>query len=372
MAMPIATALFALGVYLGNPDGSDPRVEQAFEQSYSGFVSTMGMSPRYITAYVDGSQPVDNWAANASWQAWSNAQSPVAKHLDPVIGLQLSSTDANAGSSESQFQAFASGAHDAIVSQVVDAWVSHGFTRLIFRIGQEMNITGISYAGDTASSQAAWVSAFQHVSTVLRAEGRARHVALRVVWNPDTTNYTNASATRALYPGDQYVDIIGADMYADMYPYNDTFNPPTYHNWDTGGEDTSVAQFVSDAVNRAHYWTYPAANINCLDCSLGHSQSLDSLIAFALLHHKPFAIPETGAGASVLGHDISDDATFPLWLGQKLRSAHNAGLQIAFVGIWNNNAGANYHFSDPSDNKPLEAASWAKYFGARPALNMPH
>ena len=199
-------------------------------------------------------------------------------------------------------------------------------------------------------------------------------MTIQVVWNPDTTNYSNAHATpnswsTGLYPGDQYVDIIGADMYADMYPfndYNDTGNPNSYHDWDTGGEDYSIPQFTADYINREHYWAYPAANGDCLDCSGGHSQTLDSLIAFALAHHKPFAIPESGAGNSQNGHDTNDDAAFPMWLAQELTTARAAGLQIAFVTIWNSGGGGNYHFSDPSDGKPQEAAAWAAYFGPRP------
>ena len=373
MAVPLLNALFALGVYLGNPNGSDPGAEQAFEQSYTSFVGKVGVKPAYISNYIDNSQVPYNWVGNTQWQAWSNAQSPIARTMIPVISMQMSTTDSSAGTPMSQFQAFAAGTNDAIVNEIVDVWYNYGFTKLVFRLGTEMNIDSLGYAGDDPVSQAAWVQAFQHVADVLHARALYKNMTIQVIWNPDTTNYSNAHATpnswsAGLYPGDAYVDIIGADMYADMFPYNDTFNPDTYHDWATGGEDTSIAQFVASYVNGEHYWTYPAANINCLDCSAGHSQSMDSLIAFALQHHKPFAVPETGAGNSQNGHDTNDNAAFPMWLAQELTTARAAGLQIAFVTIWDSNGGGNYHFSDPSDGKPQEAAAWATYFGTRPGF----
>ena len=372
MPLPLLNTLFALGVYLGNPDGSDPGVEQAFEQNYASFVSAMGTQPTYIASYIDNSQPVDGWVGNAGWQAWSNAQSPIARNLVPVISLQMSSTAPSADIPMNQFQDFASGKNDSVVSEIVDVWVQNGFKKLIFRVGTEMNIPSLGYAGDSAESQAMWVKAFKRVSGVLHREAKAHGISLQVVWNPNVTNYSNAEATTSLYPGDAFVDIIGADMYSVMWPYSDSWPVQTYHDWDTGGEDTDLSQFIADPVNREHYFSYPAATENCLDCSVGHAQTLDSLIAFALQHGKPFAIPECGSGNSQGGHDINDDPTFPLWLARELTTAKASGLKIAFVTIWDNNGGGNYHFSDAADGKPLETVAWQKYFGAQPQYVVGH
>jgi hypothetical protein len=95
----------------------------------------------------------------------------------------------------------------------------------------------------------------------------------------------------------------------------------------------------------------------------GHSQSLTSFIDFAKLHNKPFALPETGAGNSNAGTDVSDDAAFPQWLSQQLAAAQAAGVKISFANIWDSNGGGNYQFSLPGDGKPAEAAAWATYLG---------
>jgi hypothetical protein len=372
--MSDTTTPFPLGVYLDEPNPGDPPAEAQFEADYSSFVNLMGTTPSYINTYVDNTQPISSWAANASYQAWSNANSPDANGLTPVIALPMSSNAAGAGTPDQQYQAFASGQYDSALTGIVNAWAAQGFTSLVFRPGWEFNLPGPNYAGDSAQDQSDWVAAFQHIYTVLHQAGAADGVNINVVWNPGVTNYSNAEATTNMYPGNQYVDTIGADMYSDMYPYSDGPNSsgqPQYHDWDTGGEDTSVAQFIADPVNREHYWSYPAATEWSLDSSGGHSQSLDSLIQFAEQQGKPFAVPETGAGNSNSGTDVQDDAAFPQWLSQQLTAAQSNGLPIDFVDLWDSNGGGNYQFSYASDGKPQEAAAWAQYFGAQSSATDP-
>ncbi len=359
-----ATAPSVLGVYLGNPNGSSASSEANYEAGYRSFVSTMQDTPKLIDAYVDYTQPVVGWASNASWQAWSNAQSVDAKSLTPVIGFPMASIASGSSSADLQFQKFALGYYDSAIQGVVQAWAQQGFKLLVFRVGWEMNIQGPTYSGSDSQSESDWVAAFKHIYTVLHSAAAANGVTTEVVWNPSTTNYSQARATMSLYPGDAFVDVIGADVYSDIYPYSDGGSSPTYHDWDTGLEDTSVAQFIADPVNRMHYWSYPAATKWSNDGSGGASQSLTSLLAFAKLHNKPFAIPEAGAGNSNAQSDVCDDAAFPQWLALQLTNAIAAGQTIAFVNIWDNNGGGNYEFSYAADNKPQEAAAWAKYIGA--------
>jgi hypothetical protein len=356
-----AATPFPLGVYVGNPDGTTPAYEALFEKNFASFALAMGATPKLITTYVDYRQQVASWPSNAAWQAWSNQKSPIARQLTPVIGFPMATIAAGALTPDQQFQAFAAGTYDTAIQGVVQAWVSNGFTRLVFRLGWEMNITGPTYAGSSAQSQADWVAAFAHISTVIRQTAKAAGAVTWIVWNPNVTNYTNANAIANLYPGDQYVDIVGIDMYGGMYPYSDTSWPPEYHDWDTGLEDTSVGQFIADPINRAHYWTYPAATKWANDSSGGHSTTMAALVSFAIAHGKSIAIPETGAGATPT--DVLDDPTFPQWLALQLNAAIKAGGQISFVNIWDSNNGGNYEFSYGSDNKPQEQLSWRLNFG---------
>ncbi len=365
MAVTASNTPFPLGAYLGNPDNSSAANEATYEAKYTSFSQLMGAAPQYLATFVDQNQAISRWVGNSQWAAASAAASADARGQTPVIALPLNSNAAGSATPDQQFQAFASGQYDSAIQGIVQAWAQAGFTNQVFRPGWEMNLQGPTYAGDSAQSQADWVSAFQHVYTVLHQAAAANGVNVQVVWNPGVTNYSNAQATTNLYPGDKYVDIIGADAYSDIYPYSDGTTPATYHDWHTGAADTSIAQFIADPVNRAHYWSNPAATVWSSDSSGGHSQSLTSLIQFAQQHGKPFAIPEAGAGNSNSGTDVSDDAAFPQWLAEQLTAAQAAGVKIAFVNPWDSNGGGNYEFSYASDGKPAEAAAWAKYFGAQ-------
>ena len=372
MSSTTATTPFPLGAYLGNPDNSSMTNEAAFEASYSGFSQVMGAAPQFFVSYVDQNQSIAQWVGNAQWAATSAAQSADAKGMTPVIGLPMASVAANSLTPDQYYKAFASGQYDSVITGVVQAWAAEGFMTQDWRPGWEMNLTSsASYAGSDAQTQADWVSAFQHIYTVLHQAAQADGVTMQVIWNPGITNYSNAEATTSLYPGNNYVDVIGADIYSDIYPYSDSSGTPTYHDWNTGAEDTSVAQFIADPINREHYWTSPAATAWSSDGSGGHALSLDQLIAFAQAQGKPFAVPETGAGNSNAGTDVNDDAAFPQWLSQQLATAQAAGEKIDFVNLWDNNGGGNYEFSSASDNKPGEAAAWAKYFGTTVATTTP-
>ena len=365
MAVTSSGTPFALGAYLGNPDNSSTANQALYDAKYTSFSQLLGAAPQYLVSFVDQNQAVSQWVGNSQWAATSAAASANARGQTPVIALPLNSNAAGAATPDQQFQAFASGQYDSVVQGIVQAWASKGFTNLVFRPGWEMNLQGPTYAGDSAQSQADWVKAFQHVSTVLHQAAAANGVGVQVVWNPSATNYSNALATTNLYPGDAYVDIVGADMYSDIYPFSDGTTPATYHDWNTGGADTTVAQFIADPVNRAHYWSQPAATKWSSDSSGGHSQSFTSLVQFAQAHSKPFAVPEAGAGNSNSGTDVTDDAAFPQWLAQQLTAAQAGGEKISFVNLWDSNGGGNYQFSSTADGKPGEAAAWAKYFGAQ-------
>jgi hypothetical protein len=363
MSAAHAGAPIAIGAFLSNPNGSDASAEATFEANASSFQSAVGTAATLVDVYVDKSQPVSSWQSNASWQAWSNAQSPVARKMTPVIGFPMASDSGGSPAYDQQFQAFAAGQYDYAIRGVLQSWAAQGFHTLILRVGWEMNIGGDTYVGDDAQSQHDWVLAFRHIYNVMHNEANSLSIQIKVVWNPSATNYTNAAATRSLYPGDAYVDIIGADIYGGMFPFSDG-SGTQYHDWATGGEDYSLSAFMARSANRYHYWTYPAATKWSLDGSNGHSQSFLSLANFARAHGKPFAVPECGAGNSSASNDVSDDATFPNWLGTTLAKLQTQGLTVSFVNAWDTNDWGNYQFSYGWNAKPAEAAAWKKYVGA--------
>ncbi|MBR0934952.1 Ig-like domain-containing protein [Bradyrhizobium jicamae] len=360
---------FALGVDVGNPNISNPTQQASFEANLNAFSSLMGSGPQYLDQFGDQTQPISQWVSQAGWDAASVANTPALKNVIPVIGLPMSSTAAGSGTADQFYQAFAAGQYDSVLQGMVKAWANQGFTTQVWRPGWEMNISSMpSYAGTDAQTQADWVKAYQHIYTVLHAAAAADGVNLQVMWNPDVTNYSaSGNAIQTVYPGNQYVDIIGADVYGDVYPYG---NLSHLYDWDRSGQvlnspnpvyDTSLQQWASDPINLMHYYSDPASNQWSLDGSVGHATTLQQLIDLAKETGKPFAIAETGAGNTADGAGLVDNPTFVQWLSQTLQQS---GANVSFVNIWDSNGGGKYEFSNASDGKPLEAAAWAKYFGA--------
>jgi hypothetical protein len=360
---------FPLGVFVGNPNYYDSSEEASFEATFNAFSTLMGAKPQFLDQYADQRLPISQWVGQASWNAASVASSPVLKDVTPVIGLPMTSTAPGSQTADQFYKDFAAGTYDSVLKDMVNAWADNGFTTQIWRPGWEMNVSTMpSYAGNDAATHADWVEAFQHIYTVLHAAGQANGVTVQVMWNPDVVNYSNAgNVIQTAYPGNQYVDIVGADIYADAYPYG---SPTHLYDWDKSGQvlnssnpvyDTSVQQWAADPVNLQHYYTYPASNQWSLDGSVGHATTLQQLIDLAKSAGKPLAIAETGAGNTHDGAGLTDNPTFVQWLSQTL---HQSGVNVSFASIWNSNSGGEYHFTSAADGKPLEAAAWAKYFGA--------
>ena len=364
---------FALGVDVGNPNADSPSEEAAFEANFNAFSALMGAKPQYLDQFGNQSDPISQWVGQATWNAVSVAQSPVLKNVTPVIGLPMSSTAPGSGTADQFYKDFAAGKYDSVLKGMVKTWADNGFTTQIWRPGWEMNVSSMpSYAGNDAATQADWVKAFQHISTVLHAAGQADGVNVQIMWNANVQNYSDAgNVVQTAYPGNQYVDIIGADIYGDVHPYGSLTQ---LYDWDKSGQvlnspnpvyDTSVKQWAADPINLLHYYTYPASNQWSLDGSAGHATTLQDLIDLAKSSGKPLAIAETGAGNTADGAGLADNPTFVQWLSQTLQQS---GVPISFVNIWDSNGGGNYEFSNPADGKPLEAAAWANYFGAGAVL----
>jgi hypothetical protein len=351
---------YPLGATLNTSDVWNTPIQSVFQTQFNQFAAIMHTAPAYIGAAVDLTAPVSAWIGSANGQAVSNANIPSLATLIPVIGFPMYSTASGSPTPDQQFLAFTSGQYDAMIQGVVQAWAQQGFHNQIYRVGWEMNLPGTPYyVGADAQSQADWVNAFRHIYTVLHQAAVSNSVTVQVMWNPGVSSYGVANTLTALYPGNSYVDSIGVDFYADIAPYEDTANPTTYHDWATGAEDTSLAVFINNPVNREHLWTYPAANEYQLDGSVGHALSFLQVLQFAQQQHKPFAIPETGAGNASAGYDVADDPVFPQWLSAQLTTAKAAGLNIALVSMFDD---GDYLFTDGT--KPQEAAAWSQYFGA--------
>src|SRR5579872_5016297 len=224
----MAPPRFPLGAYVGNPNGNDPAAEASFEKQFRSFVATMGARPQFMDGFVDPSLAPSQWASNASWTAWSWASSPVVgTRVTPVIGVPMANYS-SWGNQDQFFLNITSGKYDAAYKGIVDAWARNGYHTVYFRLGYEMDGSYMPwFMGNDAKTEADWVAAFQHISLLMKQEGQADGINVKIVWNPSDTNWTSVNVA-SLYPGDRYVDVIGTDVYSPQYPIGLT-------NWASGG-----------------------------------------------------------------------------------------------------------------------------------------
>ncbi len=356
---------FPIGVYAGNPDGSDPSAEATFEARFNSFVATMGTAPATMNAFVDFTQPVADWAGNAGWTAWSWTQSAVVGHaVTPVIGIPMSDNQHWYGNPKGStngdfFRQIVAGAYDSAYQGIVDAWVNAGFATMYLRLGYEMDGTFMPwFMGADTATQADWVAAFSHLSTLMRARAAADGATAYAVWNPNDQGWT-ARRVSPVYPGDQYVDVISSDAYSPLYP-------DSLYDWAAGNGtyNSTIQQWWSHGANMRHYWTYPSSDPSHPRGS-GIGWGFENTIAFALAHGKAVAVSESGAGGDGTSTGPVDDPVFPHWLASELSRAKASGLTIAYVNIWDVSlSDGDWAFSMAGDGKPLEAAAWAQALGA--------
>ena len=363
--MPASTR-FPLGVFVGNPHSDDAAAESKFQTDFNNFVSVMGGArPTTMNAFVDFWQDPSQWAGNAAFTAGAWAKSPVVgTSITPIIGIPMSDNKHWAGNAagftnDDFFKGIINGSYDAAYSGIVDSWANAGFKTMELRLGWEMEGSFMPwFMGNDSATQGDWVKAFQHLSTLMRAEAKADGVTAKVVWNPGSATQSKLSI-QAAYAGDAYVDVISIDNYSPLYPKG-------YYDWakNDGTVYPDKQTWWADPINREHFWSHPNGDQyypNGRDNGFG----IEDAIAMAKAHGKSLALSETGAGGDGTTTGPLDEAVFPKWLAGELASAEAQGVAIDHVNIWDARlSDGNWDFSTPNGGKPLEAAAWAKYFGA--------
>jgi beta-mannanase len=162
----------------------------------------------------------------------------------------------------------ATGAYNSYFTILAKNLVAAGMGDAVLRVGWEFNTSGNPWYA--AGQAPAFVAYWQQIVTTMRAVSGAN---FSFEWNVNLGGLSDA-AMDSYYPGNNYVDIIGMDVY-DIA-------------WDT----------------------YPGAAANFQDI-LTQPGGLDWLASFASANDKPVALPEWGLGWDGSG-DVSggDDPIF--------------------------------------------------------------
>ncbi len=310
-----------LGVYIGNPNGNDASAEAAFDNTFNSFSSTVGQAPQFIDTFVDFSGSWSNMVASAGWNSWSQAKSPVAHGLTPVVAVGLGTKWDNGPGT---LQQIAAGAHDDTYRGIAQAYKDAGYTTIDMRIGWEMNGNFMPWSmGNTAESVGLWRSAFAHVADVAHS---VSGIKVNTVWNPNASN-NNQIDVGSSYAGDDKVDIIGLDTYSPTYKYDSSVSNSQYYN------NPSASQYHPTGTDPAQW-------------------GLAQTIAFALAHGKPVGIGEAGVA-------VGDNTDLPGTIAADF--ATPGAPQLAFVNVWDVTTGeGDWQFTN--GHNPAAAKAWAAAF----------
>ncbi|MBI1371107.1 MAG: hypothetical protein GC162_20955 [Planctomycetes bacterium] len=176
----------------------------------------------------------------------------------------------------------AAGDYDAHFRDLAANLVRYDMTDTIVRPAWEFN--GDWYAWGAKGRTDAFIAFWRRIVNVMRSVSGAEH--LLFCWNP-TLGQQQFPADEA-WPGDEYVDYVGVDV------YDETWMPDTYP-FPPGADEAEIARRRDNAWNN---WI------------MNSPRGLAFWSDFAKAHHKPLAFPEWGLVWANHNHGGLDNPLF--------------------------------------------------------------
>lgn len=241
--------------------------------------SVTGVTYNCLGTFANPAPDWDAWVApwmfsttSDGWDAWL-AANPAHQ---AVVGMDLIPQSVSDNSNPLSWeQPCAAGAYHQYATALARNLVSYGAGSIVIRLGVEANGNWeADYAGTTTQEMNAWGQCFANEVTAMRAVPGAHFL---FVWNPNVC--TANLPLSQWYPGDSYVDIVGADAY---------------------DQDCSTLKTVSQ-----EGWAAYSADSGTNTPNDPNFPSLDNIEAFAAARGKPLSFPEWG-----LDTGLPDDAAY--------------------------------------------------------------
>ena len=267
------------------------------DSQISAITSITGVNYNCVLVY---NQPMPNWAdwdtpwafnSYYNWGAWI-AQST---NHQVIFGQDLIPQSIQNNSDPLTWeQECDAGDFNSYATALGQDLVSNGGSSLIIRLGIEANGTWeTDYVGTTTQEQNAWAQCYDNEVTAMRAVPNSHFL---FVWNPNIC--TGNMPLNEWYPGNNYVDIIGADAYDE-----DCWNPQTV------SQEGWSAYYTDPTENNPYSSEFP---------------SLSNIVSFAAANNKPFALPEWGESSS-----LPDDPTYVTDMANLVKN-NNTSFQAWF------------------------------------------
>jgi hypothetical protein len=289
-----AESMVPLGVYMGPGCFGAARVAD--------YETWLGRRPeRASDFFSDHSWLELTKAAERSARCWAPTGLPMSFGV-PMLPKDRVSTLASG----------ARGDYDRHFAKVAEILIAHGQANAVIRIGWEFNHGWFTWRA--AADPGAWVAYWRRIVTAMREVPGAR---FRFDWCPGWSR--GQIAPTDVYPGDDYVDIIGMDVYNSAWT----------------------------AATPEQRW----------QSKLNAPYGLKWHREFAVAHGKTMSYPEWGTGTRPDGHGAGDDAYFirqmAAWIGASPVEYHN---------YWDYRA-PDYDARLSDGSKPRSAAAFLETLG---------
>ena len=298
-----ASAAPEMGVYRWDAPNGPANVD-AFSQ-WLGKPVTLGEAFEATDTWdnVDGA----GWQLGP-WSQWVRAQNGRNLILSvPMLagGWDLAGPDRVAGTADDLSLAkCAAGQYDQHWQNLANELAYYGLHWAYLRLGWEPDGGWYAWRAPLGSgNEASYAGCFRRIVQVMRNTQPANQ--WKFVWNP-TTAWWDKAYLDTIWPGNDYVDVVGLDIYDQ--------------SWATG--------------------TYPYPSDCDATCRLSRQQTawshqswyLHTMRDFALARGKPMAIPEWGVAIRADGHGGGDN---PFFVQKMHEFITDPGNYVAFHSYFN-------------------------------------
>jgi hypothetical protein len=283
------------------------------------------------------------------WSQWVKAQA--GRNL--ILSVPMLPGGANGGGPDGivgtvddvSLAACGNGDYDDRWRNLANELAGYGLADALLRLGWEPDGGWYAWnAPEGSGKEASYASCFRRIVQVMRAAQPAAQ--WKFILNP-TTAWWDKSYLSAIWPGDDYVDVVGLDLYDQ--------------SWATG--------------------TYPYPSVCDDACRLTHQQAawaqhswyLNAIRELAIAHGKPMAIPEWGVALRPDGHGGGDNPFFIQNMHDYIADPANAVLFHSYFDISAVDINARLTDAVTGDNPsgptsfPNSAALFQQLFGASAA-----
>jgi hypothetical protein len=242
------------------------------------------------------------------WSQWVRAQNGRNLILSvPMLagGWDLAGADGVAGTADDLSLAKCGAGHyDAHWANLANELAYYGLHWAYLRLGWEPDGGWYTWrAQQGQGNEANYASCFRRIVEVMRKTQPANQ--WKFVWNP-TTAWWDKSYLDAIWPGNDYVDLVGIDFYDQSWAQN-TYPYP------------SVCDAACRLTRQQNAWNH-------------QSWYLYTIRDFAIAHGKAMAIPEWGVAIRPDGHGGGDN---PYFVQKMHEFIMNPGNYVAFHSYFN-------------------------------------